>query len=169
MVPPSFSTFEELINWLNAEEKKQARKKALDLLAGRNYATHLLRRKLVMKGFSEKIAQDAVQWVQQLGYVQDSEYLRAAIRQEQARGHGPNAILWKLRAKGFSEQAIEQEMKQVLPVAEQKEMLRKLLVKLRLGTAASDRPKTVMALLRRGFDIETIRAVLRDDLNISSK
>ncbi len=163
-VPSSFSTFEEFINWLNAEEKKQIRKKALNLLARQNYTTCLLHRKLAAKGFCEKAIRETVEWVQQLGYVEDREYLRAAIRQECERGHGPKAILWKLRAKGFSGEEIEQEMGQSMPRATQQEMVRKLMAKLRLGTAPSDRQKTVMALLRRGFNIETIQAVFKTQL-----
>jgi SOS response regulatory protein OraA/RecX len=159
--PPSFATFEELQKWLIEEEKKQAKNKALKLLAGRNYPTHLLYRKLVMKGFSDSVAQEIVELMQRLGYVQDSEYLRAVIRQEQASGHGPKAILWKLRAKGFPQKAIEQEMSRVMPLSTQKETIRKVIAKLRLSTAPSARQKTVMALLRRGFDIETINDIFK--------
>jgi len=163
-VPSFFSTCEELVNWLHAEERKLSRKKALDLLAGRNYSTHLLHRKLITKGFSAKIAQETVEWAQQLGYVQDSEYLRSAIRQEQERGHGPMLVLWKLRAKGFSEQEIGQEMELSMTADQQKEMLRKLITKLRLSTAPLVRQKTIKALLRRGFTMETIRAVIREPI-----
>lgn len=160
-VPPFFSSFEELGKWLDTEEKKQAKNKALQLLTGRNYPTQVLRRKLCLKGFSDRIVQETVEWVLQLGYVNDSEYLRSAIRQQQERGHGRRAILWKLRLRGFSEEAIEKEMKEMMPLAVQKETLRKVIAKFRLSMEPSKRKKTVMALLRRGFDIETINEAIK--------
>ncbi len=159
-VPQCFSTLEEWEKWLYAEEKKQAKKKVLNLLAGRNYPSHALRRKLLLKGFSDRMSREIVEWVQQLGYVQDSEYLRAVIRQYQERGHGPKTILWKLRAKGFSEVEVAQEIKQMLPLDMQKDTIRKVIAKRRLSTEPSARQKTVMALLRRGFNIAIINEVL---------
>lgn len=147
------------------EEKKRARSKALKLLAGQNYPSQMLRRKLIMNGFSENVAIETVKWVQQLGYVKDDEYLRAAIRQQQERGHGKKAILWKLRSKGFSEEAIEKEMSETLPLTLQKKTLVKTMAKLSLSMQPSERKKTVMTLLRRGFPIELIYEVIKTQPN----
>jgi len=148
------------------EEKKQARNKALRLLAARNIPSQLLCRKLIMKGFSESIAHETVKWAEELGYVNDDEYIRAVIRQELERGHGKRAILWKLRSKGFSEEAVEKEMKESLPRSLQKETLIKTMAKLHLSKP-SDRKKIVTALLRRGFAMDLIYEVIPNMLQKS--
>jgi regulatory protein len=156
---PCLATYEELKKWLQEEERKLAKKKALNLLARRSQPSQILRCKLKMAGFSDRVSQETVEWAQQLGYVQDCEYMQSLIRQERDRGHGPKAILWKLRAKGFSQEAIEKELRETLPGSRQTETIRKVMSKLRLNP--TDRQKTIISLLRRGFDIELIHEVLK--------
>lgn len=156
-IPHHFSTKDELEEWLRSEEKKQAKNAALRYLAMRNYPSQLLSRKLLGKGFSMAAVQLAVDWAIQMGYVQDQEYLRHQILQEIERGHGPQAILWKLRAKGLEPDLILQMLQELYPIDSQFERIRKLMKRL-----SDDRQKMTAALFRRGFSLDVIRAALRD-------
>lgn len=162
-VPSFFPTWEELEKWLNDEEKKQAKNKALQLLARQSYSSHSLRQKLMMKGFSARVSQEIVEWARQLGYVDDIEYLRSAIRREQKSNHGFKAIVWKLHAKGFSQEAIEREIKQCLPVDAEQEAIAKIISKMQSSSRPSNRQKIIAALLRRGFSIDAIKNQLSLD------
>jgi regulatory protein len=142
---------------MDQDEKKQVKQSAVRLLAQRNHSSYMLRRKLLMKGFSETAVDEIVLWAQDSGYVQDDEYLRAAILSEHERGHGPKAILWKLRAKGFPAETVEMAIDRILPIALQQERIRALIFK-----RPMERQKMTAALLRRGYDFAVINEVLRN-------
>ncbi|MBF8263995.1 MAG: regulatory protein RecX [Parachlamydiales bacterium] len=161
-IPPSFDTLLELEEWLAKQEEKMAKNAAAKLLSGRNYPSQILYRKLVEKGFSEACARGTVEWAVRLGYVQDTEYLYAALRREISTGHGPKAAMWKLRSKEFSQEAISEAAQQIMPRDVQIECIRALLTKKKFSQESSQRQKTIAALLRRGFSWDTIQAALRN-------
>lgn len=156
-VPHQFSTRNDLEEWLVLEEKKQAKNAAARFLAMRNYPSKLLSRKLLSKGFSTSAVQMAIEWAQTMGYIQDQEYLRHQILQEIAKGNGPQAILWKLRAKEFDSQTIQSMLQELYPIDAQIDRIRQLVMRMR-----DDRQKMIVKLFRRGFSQDAIRMALRD-------
>ncbi len=160
-VPDRFAALSDLEAWLQETEKKQAKIEVLRLLARQNYPSQLLSRKLHQKGYCALVIDEIIEWVQRLGIVQDNEYLHRAIERESETGHGPRAIVWKLRQKGFSEEAIEKELSQIMPIEVQKESIRKFLIK-RPPTGPLAKQKVMAALVRRGFSFDLINDVIRE-------
>jgi len=160
-IPAQFASLADLEAWLMETEKKQAKNAVLYLLSRQNYPSQRLSRKLHQKGYSALVIEEIIAWVQGLGIVQDQEYLRRAIERESGKGHGPQSTIWKLRQKGFSEEAIEKELSQIMPIEIQKEAIRKFLLKRPL-TGPLAKQKIMAALVRRGFSFNLINDVIRE-------
>jgi SOS response regulatory protein OraA/RecX len=156
--PQHFPTLDALEEWLAGEEARQAKNSALRLLAGRNYPSPMLRRKLLEKGYREEIADPIVAWAEREGYVQNDDYLRFFLERELQKGHGPIWIRWKLRSQDLAEETIEPAIERILTPEVQKERIRSLLSKLQKRTP----DQTIAALLRRGFSLDMIKDALRD-------
>jgi SOS response regulatory protein OraA/RecX len=160
-IPPFFSTFSDLEAWLKTEEKKRAKNYVVRLLARQNYPSEMLRRKMIEKGFSRFAADEMARWAQEQGYVQDDDYLRLTVQRELARKRSPKAIVWKLRGQGFSEEAIQRQIDQMATPGALHETIRSLFSKLNKGGNFHGRQKAIAALLRRGFDLETIQQSIK--------
>lgn len=71
-----------------AASQGEARRRAAALLTARMMSRGQLADKLCAKGFSPQQAEDAVQWAQDIGLLNDESYARALVRRCQQRGYG---------------------------------------------------------------------------------
>ena len=121
--------------------------------------------KLFTKGFARELAEQAVQELARAGYLDER---RAALREAErgiAKLWGDRRILGDLRAKGYGAEAISAACDYL--AGEDVEGRCRRLVKKRRITLPEDRygrEKVIAALLRYGYTPNTVRAVLRVDV-----
>ncbi|HNP37482.1 MAG TPA: regulatory protein RecX [Woeseiaceae bacterium] len=81
----------------------EARKKAMDYLARREYAGDELCQKLANAGFDAQVAQDAVKRLTSEGLQNDRRFVAAFVHARINQGKGPARIRADLRQRGISD------------------------------------------------------------------
>ena len=83
------------------QDPKQARKKAMDYLARREYGHDELVQKLTTAGFDGEVAADAVQVLTDEGLQSDERYAGAFVQSRINQGKGPVRIRQELKERGL--------------------------------------------------------------------
>jgi len=148
----TFGSVEEARQFLHDNERKQAKTYACYLLSARAYASELLSKKLLEKGYSSEVVQETVQKLTDLGLLQDEQWQQREVERELSRGHGPRFIEAKWRAKGLPAEQVRKYVTSEM----QKDKLKQLWQKL---GKKSDRRKAIGFLARRGFDLDLIMQI----------
>ena len=89
------------------DELAKARKKAMDLLAGREHGRAELLRKLAKAGFDPEMAADAVDRLQDEGLQSDRRYVENFVQSRINQGKGPVRIRAELGERGTSASLVE--------------------------------------------------------------
>ena len=84
-----------------------ARKKAMDYLARREYGARELERKLAKAGFDPQVATDAVGQLQSDGLQDDRRFVESFASSRISQGKGPARILQELKQRGIESHLIE--------------------------------------------------------------
>jgi regulatory protein len=84
-----------------------ARKKAMDFLARREYGRIELVRKLADKGFDREVAEEAVARLSEEGLQSDRRFAESFVQSRVNQGKGPVRIRLDLGQRGISDAAIE--------------------------------------------------------------
>ncbi len=140
------------------EEREKAKQYALRLLAARSYSSHQLRAKMLVRGYSEAIVSEWIEWLQRVDLLHDDLVLDSAIQRELKKGYGPKAIVWKLRQKNFPQEAIVEALSRIAPPNVQKETIRAW------AGRKCDSRRAASALIARGFDSSLVFDALRESL-----
>lgn len=86
----------------------EAKTKALRYLSQREHSLLELRRKLLIKGVQEIDIESLLLELKEQGWQSDSRFAESYVRFRRERGMGPLKIAIELKARGISEQLIEQ-------------------------------------------------------------
>ena len=129
------------------------------MLGERPLSRRELTRRLVEKGETPEHAQAAVDWLEELGALNELEYARSIVRHYTARGYGAQKLRQEFQRRGVPREIWDQALEeQSDPVDRVVSFLEK---KLRGQTQDPKLLKRATdALLRRGFRWEEIRAGL---------
>ena len=148
--------FEEL---KRDSSKALDRQKALELLSRRPHSRKELCDKLLRRGVSEQSAQDCVEWLSELGFLNDGEYAGAVARHYTAKGYGAGRVREELRRRGV-ERELADETLAGLP--ETTEKLDAFIARRLVDPSDRDSVRKISAaLFRRGYSWEEIRSALR--------
>jgi SOS response regulatory protein OraA/RecX len=150
-IPRSFSSQEEILQWLQETEAKLAKAYAYRLLGGRSYAKAALSQKMKGKGFSEEVCRKIIGEIEELGYLSDGDFAGRVIEQKMRQGYGPFYIERYLQQKGLDPTLVRLKIDEKT----QKALLEKWMNKLR----SKDRKQKISFLIRKGFDIELIQCM----------
>ncbi len=85
----------------------EARKKAMDFLARREYGEAELTRKLIDKGFDRAVAEQAVLQLKNEGLQSDARFAESFVQSRINQGKGPVRIRLDLGQRGIGDAAIE--------------------------------------------------------------
>ena len=136
------------------DEYHKAKKKALSILSYADNNQKNLIRKLRIAGFSQDLAEMITREMVSLGYVDERSQLRRLILAEaNERLQGPNKILAKLTAKGYSAYDVRQVMQSLVDEGEIsfKANAYRLIEKKLPKDATADEKKTL--LYKNGYKI----------------
>lgn len=87
-------------------QRRDCRKRAMDLLARREHGCQELARKLANKGFDGELAVEVVATLASEGLVADERFAEAFTRSRVNRGQGPRRIELELRERGIGDAVI---------------------------------------------------------------
>ena len=137
-----------------------AKRKALSLLDRRDYSRAELLRKLDEKGYDAAAAEEAVDRLVYLGFVDDARYAPIVVRHYAAKGYGAQRIRGELQRRGIPKELWDTAMAEM---PQQDETLDRLLRSRLKGAPVGDRDalrKATDALRRKGYGWDEISAAV---------
>lgn len=141
----------------------EARKKAMDYLARREYGRTELVRKLLAAGYTTEAVDGAIARLAAEGLQSDARFVEAFVQSRVNQGKGPERIRAELRDKRLDDGAIEQGL------AEAGVDWRRLAAEVRakkfgrrLPADFAGRARQMRFLQYRGFEAEQIQAVVSE-------
>ncbi len=143
-------------------------KRGMYLLGYGDRSARRLAFKLTAKGVDRAVAEEAVAYLVDQGYIREDDTARLRAAQDVRKLWGPRRIREDLRANGFSPDAVEEAMESLAEV-DFEENCATLIRKKHRGVPAdrAGRQKLTAALLRLGYDGDVVRramqAVLREE------
>ncbi len=149
----------------NEENVLQARDKALRLLGYRARSIAEIRIKLKQKQFNDETVEKVVESLCRSGLLNDTEFADSFARTKIIqRPAGRIFIKQELKAKGISENIIEETLNQIYEEFSEKDLAEKLIQKRKSLTKNIEDPKErkriIDLLRRRGFNWDIIEQVL---------
>ena len=153
-------TDEELENLRTDAEKTDQKARALRMLGARNMSAREIKDRLMQKGAEEDQADETVEWLQKLGYINDREYAGMIVRHYAAKGYGRRKISDELYRRGIDRQLRDEMMEQI---PEPDDAIDNLIMKRLKGEKPDQKElkRTTDMLMRRGFSWEEIKSALR--------
>ncbi len=133
--------------------------KAANMIAARPLSKKELQKRLMQKGGDAESAEAAVEWLEDLGAVNDAAYASSLVRHYSSRGYGKGRIREELHRRGVAKELWEEALEEVPDSAD---ALDALIQKKCRGDLSDpkERKRVCDALLRRGFSWGEVRAAL---------
>ena len=138
----------------------KARSYAFLLLKYRQRSEKEISDRLKKKKFPEELIKETIFFLQEKKFIDDLAFSRAWIRERLAHSIGPRRLKQELKAKGISEEIIEDNLREAQESYSETETIRQL-VESRLSRLRNVDPRTAKRrvygyLLRRGFSPEAV-------------
>ena len=137
-----------------------AKATAANIVGSRALSRQELQRRLVRKGAEEADAQAAVDWLEDIGAVNDAAYAAALVRHYGGKGYGAARVKEELRRRGVPRELWDEALEEM---PESGEILDGLIQKKCRGDLSD--PKELKrvsdGLLRRGFSWGEVKSALR--------
>lgn len=135
-----------------------AREYGLTLLSNRQHSRKELGDKLLRKGTPDEAVDDALDWLEDHGYLDDGRYAGAIVRHYAAKGYGPGRIRMELTKRGISREHWDSAFGELPQTDDTIE--RFLRSRLRNPDDRDEVRKVSAALARRGFGWDEIKAAI---------
>lgn len=151
---------------LQAEERSQAKVKALALLGYRARSIEELKGKLREKGFSEKTIASTVEDLERVGLLDDAKFASSFVHTRMTdRPMSKRMLTFELKKKGVADGVVEEAVTEAFGEESEIDVARRLVVK-RLGRYSGEPTKARKRLAdflgRRGFGWDVISTVLQE-------
>lgn len=135
------------------------RRKAVELLARREYSFLELEKKLLPLNGDEMVAYAALDWLVENGLQSDERFANMYVRSKAISGYGPIRIRLELSQKGVKEYLIEQAFEETQEEVDWEEEVDRLILKKAKSLDLNDpkdKNKVMGYLQRRGFSLNQI-------------
>ena len=139
-------------------ESSTSKARAVRILGSRNLSAREMERRLVNKGESESTARGTVEWLENIGAVNDEEYAVAIVKHYCAKGYGFARIRDELFRRGIPRDMWDDALREAGNAEEAAHAY--LAKKLRGSREKDDIRRAADALCRRGFSYEQARAAI---------
>ena len=155
---PGCEIDEKVLPELNEDSRRgKARETAARALGRRNMSSAELMRKLKDKGIAESDAEEAVQWAQDVGAIDDAAYAAMLLKHYRSKGFGDIRIRQEMTRRGISDDMCREILSEHADMTE--EILDFLRKKLKGNNPSPDDMRRLTAALqRRGHSFSDIRA-----------
>ena len=141
---------------------KRAKQKALSLLQSMDRTKSELRERLLRQDFPEKIADEAVRYVESFGYVDDRRYVESFILSRKGR-KSKREIFAELSRKQVDEAIVDEMMERCYDAEDSVEAIRRFLKKRHYDpeqATMEEKQKVYAYLARKGFSYREIKEVM---------
>lgn len=160
-IPNDLHSIEALESWFRQAELKGSKKYALERLARKSQPSSELKQALQKVKVSLANIETVIQEFQNLGYLDDKDWIERYITAKLGRKMGPLLVAAKLRAKGFLEEEITSAIKKVESIKNNTKNndIASLVLKRYSEEELQDfktRRKVFAALTRKGFHTQAI-------------
>ncbi|MCH5207456.1 MAG: regulatory protein RecX [Oscillospiraceae bacterium] len=149
-----------------ADTLRKAKKRALYLLGERAYCSGELKKKL-SKTYGVEIAESAVDYALELGYINDEDYAgKYAEYLIKSKRHGVSRARREMLMKGLSKEITENALAEFTEEELDEELM--YLIRRKYSEKIGDhdsRRKTIAALARRGYDFGSIKRCIEAVIN----
>jgi regulatory protein len=153
---------EELKEVRVAGERALAMNRALHFLGYRARSRREVRERLRRYGYGEETVEGVVGRLEELGYLDDEEFARAAAR-EKARRYGPRRVLGELRRSGvdaeLAQGVVDDEFAQRSQLEEASSLAAR---RYNRGGSSAEARRVYGFLMRRGYSAEVCAEVARE-------
>ncbi len=138
--------------------------KAADILAGGDYSTARLQRKLTEKGISRETAEKAALYMEERGYIREAESAQRAARfMLESKMRGKKRIMADLLAKGYKKVAVQSAVNSISREEYYEALCRNLNSKYKAPAVdRREKEKRVAAMMRQGFDAGDILKAMNE-------
>lgn len=146
-------------------ELRQAKQYAIKRLSTMHMPSTTLVRSLKQRLVSNQVISEIIAELTSLGYLNDQEWIASFIRVQSAKKIGPKAIAQKLACKGLPSHQIERLLRESQSTQDQKASIAHLLAtryRTRNLEDFRERKKVVASLVRRGFDLSDVLALVNN-------
>lgn len=146
----------------SGEEGKKAAEKAMSLLLVRDRTKKELTDRLYRAGFSESASSEAMEYVEQFGYINDRRYAENYVMFQKGK-KSRREMVYQLTERGIADEIVSDVLREDVYEGED-EAVRALAVKKLKGRNVSEltyeeRQKIMTYLGRKGYDFHTIKKV----------
>ena len=151
----------ETLSELSEESKRSAARATAARIVGRHsLSCATLLKKLRERGISDEDAWAALNWLIELGIMDDEQYAKTLLAHYRARGFGNRRIYEEMRNRGLSRETIDL----VLDDADMHDEIIEFITKRAKGAELDDKlkGKITNALVRRGHSFEAINSAFRE-------
>jgi len=139
---------------------ESTKKRALKILGRRNFSEQEMLKRLTGKGETEENAVEAVRWLVELGYIDDSNYATLIVQHYSAKGYGVTRIRDELYKRGIPREIWDEKLEDIDDDEMNDVALEFLRKKLRGSEDKDDLRRASDALVRRGFSFDDARAAI---------
>lgn len=140
----------------------RAKQKGLSILAYSAYSARATKNKLIQKGFSEEIADYAVEYLTEKGYIDEKRDATRLCEALIKKKYGRKRIISSLCAKGYGDEAVI-AAEEFLEKVDFTELCREV-IKIKFGQFPKDRAemqKAIAKLVALGYNVGEIKAAVR--------
>ena len=137
-------------------------RRGLSILSCGDQSARRLAYKLTVKGVDREVAEKAAAYLVDKGYIREENTARRRAEQSLRKLYGPRRIREDLRSLGFSPEAVEETMESLAAV-DFCENCQKAMAK-KYGEIPADRgerQRIIAAVMRLGYDMDTVREAMR--------
>jgi len=141
-------------------EQSRSKIRAVKILGNRQLSSREMEKRLVRKGESEEAARETVQWLENIGAVNDVEYAAAIVRHYSTKGYGVARIKTELHKRGIQRAMWDDALTSLEGVETDEVTFQFLNKRLRGSDDKNDLRRAIDALCRRGFSYEDARSAV---------
>ena len=154
---------DEYAHLRNALMLSSSKARAVRILGNRNLSAREVERRLVEKGEPQEVARETVQWLENIGAINDEEYAVAIAKHYCAKGYGTARIKDELFRRGIAREMWDDALCSLDDTGEAAYDF--LVKKLRGSRDKADLRRATDALCRRGFSYEEARTAVNRYVN----
>jgi len=139
---------------------ESTKKRAFKILGSRNFSEQEMIKRLTGKGEKQEDAEEAVRWLVELGYINDSDYATLIVRHYSSKGYGEARVRDELFKRGIPRELWDDALSGVDSADMGDFALEFLIKKLRGSDDKDDLRRASNALVRRGFSFDDAKAAI---------
>jgi len=139
---------------------ESTKKRALKILGSRNFSEQEMLKRLTSKGETEENSAEAVRWLVELGYINDSDYATLIVRHYSAKGYGVARVRDELFKRGIPRDLWDEKLDEISGEEMEDAAFEFLKKKLKGSEDKDDLRRASDALVRRGFSFDDARAAV---------